>query len=78
MAGGAAPQGQAIRTQTVSTGTAQLASELAAAAQDGELESELRELDDENLQRLREYLNQHDRVSRLKGREQLVTYPKDR
>jgi sigma-E factor negative regulatory protein RseA len=61
-----------MQTQAVSTASTQT-----ALAAENELQPELRELDEDKQRRLREYLNQHDRMSRLNGqsREQMVKYP---
>ncbi len=75
----------AIATQPVSTVVArpgvengltpELTSELVAELPDLSRLPELKELDQENLKLLREYLNRHDRA-RLGSDQQLVTYPK--
>lgn len=48
---------------------------VAAPTEMPELDQELRELDEEGQQRLRAYLQQHDRLARMKGDQQFVTYP---
>jgi len=46
------------------------------ANQSRENQPELRELDEDKQQKLREYLNQHDRMTRLKRTDQTVNYQK--
>ena len=51
-------------------------STIMVAKQSRENQPELRELDEDKQQKLREYLNQHDRMTRLKRTDQTVNYQK--
>jgi sigma-E factor negative regulatory protein RseA len=61
-------QPQSIAAQTASAGPLQVNEPIADNL-------ELKELDDDGRRRLRAYLNQHDRMARMKPNTSLVTYP---
>jgi sigma-E factor negative regulatory protein RseA len=67
----------AIPVQTVSTLSANssLVTEFASGNEPMSENSELMELDEERQKRLRAYLNEHERMSRFRSNQQLVTYP---
>ena len=77
-----ASESQAIGSQTIDSQIRQppsvaqpVSTELAPGNEPIADDPALKELDDEGLRRLRAYLNQHDRMSRMKPNTSLVTYP---